>query len=124
MKVVITSQGKEMNSEVDPRFGRARYFIFLDTETDEGDVHDNSPNLNAAHGAGTQAAQTIVGLGAEAVVTGNIGPKAFAALEAADVKVYVGATGSVSEALHKFESNQLQCVSEATADGRRTQATK
>ena len=124
MKVAITSQDKEMNSEIDPRFGRARYFIFLDTETDEGDVHDNSQNLNAAHGAGTQAAQAVVGLGAEAVVTGNIGPKAYAALEAAGVKVYVGAAGSVAEALQKFRDNQLQCASEATAEGHGTQTTQ
>ena len=120
MKVAITSQGKEMNSEVDPRFGRARYFIVVETETDHV-VHDNSPNLNAAHGAGTQSAQAVVGLGAEAVVTGNIGPKAYAALEAAGVKVYVGAAGSVAEALQKFRDNQLQCASEATAEGHGTQ---
>ena len=117
MKVAITSQGREMESEVDPRFGRAQFFIVADSETDEVAAHDNSRNLNAAHGAGTQAAQAVVGLGAEAIVTGNIGPKAYAALEAAGVKVYVGAAGSVAEALQKFRDNQLQCASEATAEG-------
>ena len=117
MKVAITSQGKDMDSEVDPRFGRARFFIVADSETDEVAVHDNTLSLNASHGAGTQAAQAVVGLGAEAVVTGNIGPKAYAALEAVGVKIYVGASGSVAEALQKFRDNQLRCASEATAEG-------
>ena len=55
MKVIVTSQGQELNSPVDPRFGRAKYFLVVDTETGDFSAADNSQNLNAAQGAGIQA---------------------------------------------------------------------
>ena len=64
MKVVITSLGETLESPVDQRFGRARYFILYDTESNEWSVHDNKQNLNAAQGAGIQAGQKVVELGA------------------------------------------------------------
>ena len=77
MKVIVTSQGRELNSPVDPRFGRAKYFIVVDTETGDLSAADNSQNLNALQGAGIQAATNVIDAGAEAVVTGHVGPKAF-----------------------------------------------
>ena len=82
MKIAVTSQGPDLNSQVDPRFGRAKSFLVVDTETGEFSVHDNTQNLNAAQGAGIQAGRTVVDLGVSAVVTGNVGPKAFATLQA------------------------------------------
>jgi predicted Fe-Mo cluster-binding NifX family protein len=108
MKVVVTSQGPGRESEVDPRFGRARYFVLVDTGTGEESVHDNVQNLEAAQGAGIQAARTVTDLGAEALISGNLGPRAFSALQAAGVALYVGATGTVAEALEQFEAGKLQ----------------
>lgn len=96
MKIAVTSRGPDLNSQVDPRFGRASSFVVWDTDTDEFSVHDNKQNVNAAQGAGIQAGRTVVDLGVEAVITGNVGPKVFATLQAANVKVYPGATGTVS----------------------------
>ena len=45
MKIAVTSQGEGMNARVDPRFGRARYFIVVDTETGESSTVDNAVNL-------------------------------------------------------------------------------
>ena len=117
MKVAITSQGKDSANTVDPRFGRAKYFVLFDTETNEFSAHDNSQNLNAMQGAGIQAARNVAELGAEVLVTGNVGPKAFATLQAADVKIYIGATGSVKDALEQFKTGQLQCASKANVEG-------
>ena len=117
MKLAVTSQGKELSSDVDPRFGRAQFFIVVDTDTDEVAVHDNSRNMNAAHGAGQRAAQAVAGLGVEAVVTGDIGPKAYAALQAGEIKTYVGATGSVAEAVEKVKKHEFELH---TPDAHRT----
>lgn len=55
MRVAVTSQGRQLSSLVDPRFGRAKYFMVVDTETGEFTAADNSQNLNAVQGAGIQA---------------------------------------------------------------------
>ena len=106
MKVAISAQGKEMNSLVDQRFGRTRYFIIIDSETGTFTVHDNSQNLNAPQGAGIQAAKNVLDFGAEAVISGNVGPKAFAALKAADITIYTRASGTVQEALEAFRAGK------------------
>jgi len=117
MKIAVTSQGKTPDSAVDPRFGRARHFLLFDTETGELAVVDNAQNLNAPQGAGIQAAETVVRMGAEAVLTGNVGPKAFATLQAGNVAVCTGASGSVHEAIKRFQSGQLQSVAKANVSG-------
>ena len=116
MKVAVTSQGPDLDSQVDPRFGRAKYFVVVDTETGEVSAHDNSQNLNAVQGAGIQAGRNAVGLGVEAVITGNVGPKAFDTLRAGGVKVYVGAAGSVADAIRSFKAGDLECVGEANVE--------
>ncbi|MCK4871125.1 MAG: NifB/NifX family molybdenum-iron cluster-binding protein [Phycisphaerales bacterium] len=117
MKVAVTSQGSDLASMVDPRFGRAKYFVVVDTETGEFASHDNSQNFNAAQGAGTQAGQTIVGLGAEALISGNIGPRAFTTLAAGNISVYTGATGSVKDAIEQYKLGQLTCADQANVEG-------
>ena len=117
MKVVVTSQGSDLNSQVDPRFGRAKNFIVVDIETDEFSVHDNTQNLNAAQGAGIQAGRTVIDLGVAAVITGNVGPKAFATLQACNVRVYPGASGTVKEVVEKFKAGQLQGAEKANVEG-------
>ena len=102
MKVAVTSQGRELSSDVDPRFGRAKFFIVVDAETGDFSASDNSQNLNAAQGAGIQAGKNVVDLGVSAVVTGHVGPKAFATLKAAGVAVHTGATGTVADAVEQL----------------------
>ncbi len=117
MKVAITAQGADMDAEVDPRFGRAKFFIVVDLDTGDFSAHDNTQNLNAAQGAGIQAAQNVVNLGVEAVITGNVGPKAFTALEAGNVKQYIGAAGSVRDTLEKYKAGQLEVAANANVSG-------
>lgn len=107
MKLVITSMGETIDSPVDQRFGRTRYFIVYDTESGEWSAHDNKVNLQAAQGAGIQAGQKVIELGGDALLTGHCGPKAYAILAAGDVAVYNGASGSVKEAVDAFEKGEL-----------------
>ncbi len=75
MKVAISAQGKDIDALIDPRFGRARWFIFADTDGDDWQAHDNDDNVNASGGAGVQAGTTVAEHGVEAVITGNVGPE-------------------------------------------------
>ena len=117
MKVVVTSQGTELTSAVDPRFGRAKCFVVVDTETGQASAVDNTVNLNAAQGAGIQSGRKVAELGAEAVITGHVGPKAFATLAAGGIAVYSGATGTVAEALDQLKAGTLKQTAGADVEG-------
>ena len=108
MKVAVSSLGKTLESDVDERFARASFFIFLDTETGEFEAHDNSGPMSAAHGAGPQAASLMADKGVEVVITGHCGPNAFRALSAAGIGAATGASGTVAEALERFKSGELK----------------
>ena len=108
MKIVITAQGQDLSSQLDPRFGRAKWLILTDTDTDSFDVHDNTVNLNASSGAGIQTAQNAANLGAEAVITGNMGPNAFKTLNAVKIKVLLSKASTVQQALDLFKEDKLQ----------------
>jgi len=107
MKVVVTSTGDTLEAPVDPRLGRAAKFILYDTDTKEFSVVDNSVGVAASHGAGVTAGQAITDTGAEVVLTGNCGPRAYQVLSAAGIKIYVGASGTVADALKQFEEGKL-----------------
>jgi predicted Fe-Mo cluster-binding NifX family protein len=108
MKVVVTSTGETLESQVDPRFGRAAIFVVVDTDSNEVVAVDNSSGVQAVQGAGIQAAETISRLGAEALITGHCGPKAFHTLRAAGITVYTGAEGTVAEALEQLRAGGLE----------------
>jgi predicted Fe-Mo cluster-binding NifX family protein len=108
MKVAVTSTGKNMSSEVDQRFGRAPCFIIFDTDTGEARSLDNLVNVNAIQGAGIQAGENIVREGVDVVITGHCGPNAFRTLNAAGIKVVIGASGTIENALEKYEEGDLK----------------
>jgi predicted Fe-Mo cluster-binding NifX family protein len=106
MKIAISSSGDTLDSQVDPRFGRAAYFIIVDPESMDFHVIENK-NTDAAGGAGIHSAKIVIDAQAQAVLTGNCGPNAQRTLSAADVKLYAGLKGSVSEAIQLFKANKL-----------------
>ena len=118
MKISISSQGPNPDSIVDPRFGRAAQFLIYDTDTASYEVVSNSQSLEAAQGAGIKAAETISKHGAQVVITGHCGPKAFSTLKAAGIEIIIGADGlSVSEAVDKYQSGQLNATNSSDVTG-------
>ncbi|MCK4596801.1 NifB/NifX family molybdenum-iron cluster-binding protein [bacterium] len=117
MKIAITSTGKTLDAQVDQRFGRAQLFLVLDTETDEIKVVDNQQNLNAAQGAGIQAAETVVNQEIEVLITGHCGPNAYRTLQAAGVKIVTDAQGTVGQMVEKFKKGELGYAQDADVPG-------
>ncbi len=105
MKIVISSQDVTMNAEVDPRFGRCAYFMVVDLETGDFEAIKN-PAVDFASGAGIKSAGIVVDQGAEAVLTGRVGPKAMNALEAGNVKIYSDVSGNIAEVVEKFKKGE------------------
>jgi len=105
-----------LNAQVDPRFGRAAYFVFVDTDSMDSESVSN-PNVGAVGGAGIQSAQLVAERGARVVITGHLGPNAASALSAAGIEVVLGVQGmTVREAVEAFKAGRLQ-ASAAQATG-------
>jgi predicted Fe-Mo cluster-binding NifX family protein len=117
MKIAISSSGSTLEDTIDLRFGRAAMFIVYDLDHETFTAVDNEQNLNAAQGAGIQAAQHVVNSGCQALITGHTGPKAFKVLEAAKIPVYLASGGSVREAIAAFRNGSLKAISEADVEG-------
>jgi len=119
MKVAITSSGEDLNSPVDRVFGRARYFVIADPEETNVEVLENSQNVNAAQGAGIQSARQIANKSVGVVLTGNVGPNAFKALEAASIRVFQFGSDilTIRDALTAWKEGRLQEVKAPTAKG-------
>jgi predicted Fe-Mo cluster-binding NifX family protein len=117
MKLAITTSGKDLESKVDLRFGRAAGFIIYDLDSADFEFVDNTQNLNAMQGAGVQAAQNVANQGVDAIITGHCGPKAFMVLSNAGIKIYTGAEGTIAEAVEQFKKGELQEAGSADVEG-------
>ena len=117
MKLAVTSTGKGLDANLDPRFGRAAYFIIVDPNTMTFEVVENKQNLNLPQGAGIQAGKTIVDNQVDAIITGHCGPKAFKVLQSAGIKIMTGAGGTVTDAIAQFNNGELEISAEADVEG-------
>jgi len=107
MRIAISSTGPKLDAPMEQRFGRCPCFIVVDPASEEFEVLDNQAAMMSG-GAGIQAAQMVVNSGAGAVITGNLGPNGADTLAAAGVKTYLGASGTVREALQQYKTGQLR----------------
>jgi predicted Fe-Mo cluster-binding NifX family protein len=112
MKVAVSSSGKELDSQIDPRFGRCAYFIICDTDDMNFEAFKNESAMLGG-GAGIQSAQFVASKGAGAVITGNCGPNAVRTLEAAGIRLFAGESGTVKQAVERFKNNELKVTQEA-----------
>ena len=107
-KIAVCSTGASSSSPVDERFGRCAYFMIWDPQTGDFTALENTVT-DSAHGAGTGAVQALLQNQVELILSQRIGPKAFAVIEQAGIKVFSGISGkTVAEALQSHENGELQ----------------
>ena len=116
MKICVSSVSDSLDANIDSRFGRCPFFVIVNSDTMEFEAVIND-SLNAAHGAGIQAAQTVVNKGVNVVITGNVGPNAFNVLSTTGIKVVTGASGTVRDAVTEYKGGKLQEVNNPTVGG-------
>ena len=116
-KILLTSEGDNLDSKVDPRFGRCQFFIIIDTETLEHESIQN-PNIDAMGGAGIQSGQLMVNKEIKAVLSGNVGPNAFQTLQAAGIDVITGVSGNVKEVIDKYNKGEFKSTQGPTVNSK------
>jgi predicted Fe-Mo cluster-binding NifX family protein len=117
MKIILTATSPDIDSAVDPRFGRCVYLIVVDPATLEWQAHAN-PGVGAPGGAGTQAAQFAAKQNASSVISGDFGPNAYNALQAAGIRMFLyGANATVRQAIEQFNAGKLERVDAPTGQG-------
>jgi predicted Fe-Mo cluster-binding NifX family protein len=114
MKIILTTASPSIDSDLDLRFGRGVYLLMVDTESLQWEAHPN-PGVMTSGGAGIQAAQFVANQKAEAVLSGDFGPHAFEALQAAGIAMYLyGDCQTAHQAIARFKARQLQQVGAPT----------
>jgi len=116
MKITVPAQDGSLDAKIDMRFGRAKCFVVVDTETWDFKVVDNEQNIQAPAGAGIQAAQIVANNGADVLISGNCGPKAFKTLAAAGIKVFTGSDNTVREAVESYKNGELKPAESANVE--------
>lgn len=116
MKIAVTAAGPTLEGEVDPRFGRCRCFLFVETDDFTFEAVEN-PNVSLGGGAGIQSAQLLAGRGIRHVLTGNCGPNAYRTLSAAGIQVVTGCSGTVRQAVEAFLTGAFSAARQPNVAG-------
>jgi predicted Fe-Mo cluster-binding NifX family protein len=119
-KIAISSEGPDLDTQVDPRFGRAAGFVIVDPATMTFEYVDNGASQVMAQGAGIQAAEIVAATGARVLLTGFVGPKAFQALSAAGITIGQNVANlTVREAVKRFQAGDVPVAEAPNRRGRR-----
>ena len=108
MRVGISANGRDLNSKVDDRFGRCPWFLVVDSDSLEFEALENR-HAEAAMGAGVAAAKDLIDERVEAVISGQVGPKAYEILKAVGIDIFVVSGGiTVKDALERLKRGELR----------------
>jgi predicted Fe-Mo cluster-binding NifX family protein len=114
MKICISACGRDLDSEVDPQFGRCNYFVIIDLE--KGSVESiKNPGFEASSGAGIRAAEAVARERIDVLLTGSLGPNSFSILSEAGIETYYGVRGKVAFALHEYQAGKLALLKRPNA---------
>ncbi|NOR85782.1 hypothetical protein GQ473_06715 [archaeon] len=111
MKLAISAEEDTIESLIDQRFGRCKYFLIVKLENDK--IKEITPIENEGavqgHGAGLKAAQQMGNLKIDAIITGSLGPNSTTVLDKLGIKAF-HASGIAKDAITKFIKNELKQI--------------
>jgi predicted Fe-Mo cluster-binding NifX family protein len=112
MKIAISCSGQTVDDLLDPRFGRAEYFLIVDLNSNAVRAAQN-PASSYGGGAGIAAAQAIVKERVKALITGQLGPNALNVLRDAGIDLYQGDGGTAASNIEAFRQGKLPRISQS-----------
>jgi predicted Fe-Mo cluster-binding NifX family protein len=112
MKIVISSTGRDVESNIDLKFGRAPFFLIVDTKTNEEKVVVNEAR-DRSSGVGVIVGNIVAKEEIDAVITTEIGPLAYDTFEQCGIRIYQ-AEGKIKDAIQQFIKGKLPELAKAT----------
>ena len=115
MKIIISSTGETLENEVDVRFGRCPYFLIVEIEDNKVKNLNVIENMAKAqmNGTGISASEIVANEKPDAIITTNLGPRAFSVFEQLKIKVYK-AQGKIKDVVQEFIDEKLEELTNAT----------
>lgn len=108
MKVGVSASGRDLNARVDNRFGRCNWFLVVESDSLEFTIHENR-HADEEMGAGVAAARDLIDQDVDAVISGQVGPKAYEVLKATNIDIFlVSDDVTVRTALERLKKGGLQ----------------
>jgi predicted Fe-Mo cluster-binding NifX family protein len=114
LKTAFSTNGYGIQDSIEPAFGRCKNFLVVESGGRSIQVVPN-PGAASSGGAGVQAAETLIRLGIDKLVTGSVGPNARPLLEAAGIAIFTGQSGKISDQLPAASGNPEVATSPTTA---------
>lgn len=105
MRVCVPSMGTAgLNEYVSQHFGRSPTFTIVDTESGAIEIVGN----NSTHMGGNGLPVDVLReKGVEVLIAGGLGPKAIIAFQQLGVRIFVGAAGTVKDAIDDWMNGFL-----------------
>lgn len=113
MKVAVAAKGKTLNSHLDDRFGHCSFFVVVDSESLDFEWIRN-PGLKKGDAAGVDASHVLIQKGVEAVVTRNVGHNSVVTLRGAGIRIYLGGSETVRDAIERVNKGELTVAERPT----------
>jgi len=118
MKVCIPTMGKRgLDDSVGEHFGRVPTYTIVDLDTDEVKVVPNVSHHMGGHG---DPPEIMAQEGVNVMVCQGLGRRAISMFEGFGITVYIGAIGTVRDAVAAFKQNRLQKATVDDACGKHT----
>ncbi len=107
MRIAAAVEGKELSDMIAPHMGAASHILIMDTESVSFEVKENRIDPSLAQGSGLQTCRNLIEFGADLLITGACGPRAFRKLEALGIRVLAGAEGAAGNSIRRVIDNDL-----------------
>lgn len=115
LKIAISTDGHDLNSRVEHRFGTSRYLMIIDTETMAFEVVPNPGTLGQG---GMQAVAVAIDRKVDTVLTGYCNPRVEDYLSANHIELLTGVEGTVREVIERYQDGDYDYPRPGVTDDR------
>ena len=102
MRIAVSAEEPNLDSEVGEDLGHSPYILVVDTDTMEFEAMENEA-ATWDMGAGMKAADIVISLGVEAIITGAIGMHGYAKFNEANIMVVSEDEGRIRDLIESFK---------------------